>query len=508
MGVNLEKLNFDGFKAGNESDPIIKNNILSRIARMRALLIVIPTLTGCMNAQEGDFEQDEYVYSESDGGSEEKDIDADNVSVDAGSDVAIDSADETDAGEMNVREVEKELQNSEYAKILENYENLQGLREKLLTTYVELGGNEYDTWYRMVLNFLVNDYDPNQNFEDFVDSVRINMPAQGKPDSTFLLRVAHSLWLEQSGNVNWSLKDYSKEEIDYLFATNGLYTGEAVEIDDAVSPYGAPRVKFFDQNDIFYRQDPYREAQVEEDMAYQLFPIARKLVGDDVDETVRNVVRWSKNNFFHFDSDYSEAVYEDGREPAEENDFGENYRPANLKRFFEERAEGCHGPALLVADMLKVLNIPAHNYQAITSHGVVYIPVLDRFVHGDHISGYQSAFVEDQLIKPEDIKEAVLNGDEMMTEYLASTQFCDGDAGDGTFCPCRSLKRVGEFLTAFSFGGAIAESISAECLANYQREMVSYDFEMLEESGHKTLMSYPMPIKGLVELADPDKEIW
>ncbi len=377
-----------------------------------------------------------------------------------------------------------------------------------MNTYVDLGGQEYDTWYRMVLDFLVNDYDPNQEFENFIDSVRLNMPAQDEPDSTFLLRVAQSLWLERSGTVSWSLKDYSKEEIDYLFAINGLYTGEAVEIDDVVSPYKVPRVKFFDQNGIFYRQDPYREAQVEEDMAYQLYPIAKKLVGDDVNETVRNVVRWSKNNLFHFDSDYSDSVYEDGREPAEENDFGDSYRPANLKRFFDERAEGCHGPALLVADMLKVLNIPAHNYQAITSHGVVYIPGLDRFVHGDHISGFQSARVEDQLIKPEDIKEAALNGDEMMTEYLANTPFCDGDAGDGTFCPCRSLKREGENLVAFSFGGAMAESISAECLANYQREMVSYNFELVSEGGKTTLMSYPMPIVGLSVLTDPNVDIW
>ncbi len=108
MKLSVEKSDFERFREnGSGSDIIVRDNIFGRVLKLRALILMMPALAGCMNAENDDFEQEEYSYYEQDAGMDKGDADSGDLLNDSAPDSVEngDVASETD--NMNVREVEK-----------------------------------------------------------------------------------------------------------------------------------------------------------------------------------------------------------------------------------------------------------------------------------------------------------------------------------------------------------------------------------------------------------------
>jgi hypothetical protein len=133
------------------------------------------------------------------------------------------------------------------------------------------------------------------------------------------------------------------------------------------------------------------------------FSIARDLIAGQTshfDATAALTV-WLQQSFFHAYDDYPWDVYLDGREPLTTG--GPVAYPTSLMRVYEERVVGCHEPSIILEGMLHSLNIPALRLN-VHGHGAVYLPTLDRYVHGDHMAMYTAAPPGTLLLTPDEFR--------------------------------------------------------------------------------------------------------
>jgi hypothetical protein len=265
--------------------------------------------------------------------------------------------------------------------VLRTYSSLENARRRLDEMVVTTGPGETMTG-RQIIEWLLltRGYDPTaandvkeQVFAPF-DS--FTFPHVGA--RIFLVNVATGLWAEAYGLCRWSLAHYSVEEVDSLFVENNSTVRDPdPALDRGALPADMPNVE--------HHWHPMPSLVVE-GAHYKQFNLAHRLAQSAAsqEEAAALVVVWLQQNLFHshYSPPYAWDVYLDGREPRD--DGGPVAYPASIDRIYDERVSGCHEATVILEGMLHSLNIPAARLM-VHGHGVLYLPTLDRYVHGDHV---------------------------------------------------------------------------------------------------------------------------
>jgi len=255
-----------------------------------------------------------------------------------------------------------------YQEMLDTYPNLQQVTAALKS--MSFGGtNGYDR----VLSVLGGTYHPQQDWPTLEALFDQQLPATILQRKIFLVRTIHILWMEKHGGLPWTIKDYSKDEINALFYEKWVNN-------DSANPALQPKLSIPSQT-INY--EAYADLQLELEASCRLHALALKLRSNTQELTVTNAIRWIKTEFFHACTGWGFDTY-NGKPNIYVSGAG-CFLPANLDSLFAERIIGCHEPVMLLSEILRSLNIPAVNLN-IFSHAVTYIPGPDRYVHGDHLA--------------------------------------------------------------------------------------------------------------------------
>ncbi len=280
--------------------------------------------------------------------------------------------------------------------LLENLPSLATTRERLQEMTVFDGGIVV-TGLELLRWLLINNgYDPEWSYaqkELALEGLdRREFHNQG--EKIFLIIVAHGLMVEVKGLVPWSLQDYSAEEINNLFIEDAALHYASPSLDRGTLPTDMPN--------LYSHAHPMGGEIVEQAHLLQ-FSIARDLIAGQTShfDAAAALTVWIQQSFFHAYDDYGWNVYLDGREPLDTG--GPVAYPTSLMRIYEERAVGCHDPSIMLEGMLHSLNIPALRLN-VHGHGVVYLPTLDRYVHGDHMAMYTAAPPGTLLLTPEEFR--------------------------------------------------------------------------------------------------------
>jgi hypothetical protein len=99
-----------------------------------------------------------------------------------------------------------------YRDLLDNTPNLQ----QVVTTLKGISMNNGGTGYDAILRTLIN-YHPDLSWKSQERLFSCRMKTDYLFNKTFLVRTVHILWMEQNGQLPWSIKNYSKDEIRGLF---------------------------------------------------------------------------------------------------------------------------------------------------------------------------------------------------------------------------------------------------------------------------------------------------
>lgn len=281
------------------------------------------------------------------------------------------------------------VQGKDLISFLDSYESLSRVKSKLLSMKVTDKNTKSETNGYEVLKKLINEkrYNPQiyitkSNFlKDFFTNY--NLPQTGS--ELFLINIAGGLWTEAYGNFGWSLKDYNQNEIDGLFIQN-----DSLNDNNPDSLVGRPLVPNMPHTEL--QLSLYLPSQIVEDAHFKQYNLAMKLVNGSKNqkEAVENVLLWGEKNFFHpIDepgNSWTWGVYLDGRSVVSKNISPETSFPLSIERIYDERAIGCQEPTVLLEGILHNLNIPAVRLW-VWRHGVLYLPTLDAYIHGDSVVG-------------------------------------------------------------------------------------------------------------------------
>ncbi len=270
--------------------------------------------------------------------------------------------------------------------ILDTYTSLGTIRVRLEKMNLSNSLSGQDMTGRELLEWILIDreYDPrdanydNEEIMDALDTYIFPYPSA----RIFLINVATGLTIEAHGWVPWSLKDYSVDDIENLFIEDESFRTTDPTLHKGDFPQGLPNAvnHWHNMDDILIEEAHYKQ-----------FNLARRLAEDATNQqdAVAAMVVWLQQNFFHAVSPgYAWDVYLDGQAPREGP--GQVAFPLSLERVYEERVSGCHEPTLILEGMAHSLNIPAVRL-SIHGHGVLYLPTMERFIHGDHVIAYTDA---------------------------------------------------------------------------------------------------------------------
>lgn len=215
-------------------------------------------------------------------------------------------------------------------------------------------------------------------FNDYIEPYIFNYV----DDKKYIARVIHMLWYEKNKNPQWSLRDYSKQEVASIVWVNFLHGHEA---------------NFPKREQNNFTDSSYNEWDT--DSLYKLYPLALQFIKPDQEQTIKNVLRWQKKNFFHAYYEYTWNVYLDDPEQK----WDTLPKPETIEDLFNERVTGCHENTFLFVNLLRSINIPAIYYADYWGHGIVYLPSIDKYVHGDHIADFVAVTPDSILIDREEL---------------------------------------------------------------------------------------------------------
>lgn len=280
--------------------------------------------------------------------------------------------------------------------LLDNLPSLATTRERLQEMTVSDAGIVM-TGLEMLRLLLINQgYDPEWSYaqKEGVFEILDGYEFQNQGQKIFLIIVAHGLMVEVKDLVPWSLQDYSAEEINNLFIEDTALRYAYPSLDRGTLPTDMPNLRS--------HTHPMGGEIIEQAHLLQ-FSIAHDLIEGRTShsDAIATLTVWIQHSFFHAYDDYPWDVYLDGREPLDTG--GPVAYPTSLMRVYEERVVGCHEPSIMLEGMLHSLNIPALRLN-VHGHGVVYLPTLDRYVHGDHMAMYTAAPPGTLLLTPDEFR--------------------------------------------------------------------------------------------------------
>jgi hypothetical protein len=375
--------------------------------------------------------------------------------------------------------------------VLDSYPSLATVRQRLDDMLVVTGPGDETKTGRELLGWIFDAqrYDPTANNavkeQVFAPLDDYRFPHVGA--RIYLISVATGLWTEAQGLVPWSLADYSVEEINNIFIEN-----EATDYmpDPALHRGDLPP----DMPNVYAHSHP-EPSVIVEGAHYKQFNLAHRLAGGAAtqEEAAAQLVVWMQQNFFHaIAPDYTWDVYLDGREPLQRG--GPHAYPTTIERIYEERVSGCHEPTILLEGMLHSLNVPAVRLM-VHGHGVLYLPTLDRYVHGDHVVGATDAPPGILLLTPDEFRPFAEDEDWIYHIRINKWQ--------SAFISM-PLYREGEYLYIHARGvvqGACIE-VSEEEWDRITRQLSAYNLQ--RDEGQCDVTSDMVRIRTLDELNDED----
>ncbi|MFH1637347.1 MAG: hypothetical protein ABIB71_02905 [Candidatus Woesearchaeota archaeon] len=257
--------------------------------------------------------------------------------------------------------------------LLYAYGSLSPVRDKI----IEINGFEA---LEEILD-IYNPYEPISQKENKFDAVFERYGYLDEEGRIFLIHVAHSLWLESSDIVPWSLKDYSRDEIAILllWRYEESYHSMSSLIDNAQ----------FSSED-----SSWRLGNASKDW-YKAFPLAKGLAegSESQLQAAGKIIEWAEKNFLHAESGWGwEDTY----------GYPRNIMRYTLEELFQERIVGCQTTSMVVPAVLQSINIPAYKIWR-DQHGVAYMPSLDLYVHGDFIADYAAIPASDLLMTKDEL---------------------------------------------------------------------------------------------------------
>jgi hypothetical protein len=375
--------------------------------------------------------------------------------------------------------------------ILDAYASLEPVRQRLdAMTITKKQDGSVITGRQMIEWLLVTQqYDPTAA-NDVNEQLFANLDGYAFPHPgarIYLINVATSLYVEAHRLVPWSLENYSPYEIRNLFIEDDTFKVRDHSLHHGDLP---------DMPNTTWYQHPLSD-KIVEDAHYKQFNLALRITKDasTQQEAIEQIIGWIQQNFFHaIAPDYGWEVYLDGREPL--NTGGPVAFPTSIERIYEERVSGCHIPTVLQEGMLHSLNIPAVRVM-IHGHGVLYLPTLDRYVHGDHILGGTNVPPGIRLYTPDEIRPFAENADWIF--QIARDKY-------QVTLPM-PLYRDGDYLyiyadKVFQADRQTCIEISKEEWARMAEQVSSYNVRY--DTENCVISSDRVPIRTLTELSAPD----
>ncbi len=282
------------------------------------------------------------------------------------------------------------VQKKDLISILNSYESLSKVREELISmkivdknTKSETSG--YEVLMRLIIEKKYNPQIYTNNKGNFLNSFFSEYELPQKGSKLFIINIATGLWAEAYGNLGWSLRDYSKNEIDSLFIQN-----DSLNDDSANATIGRPRVPNMPNTEL--QLSLYLPAQIVEDAHFKQYNLAMKLAGGarNQKEAAENILLWGEKNFFHPvdepGNSWTWSVYLDNRKVDPKQVSPETSFPLSIERIYDERVVGCQEPTVFLEGIFHNLNIPAVRLW-VWRHGVLYLPTLNKYIHGDSVVG-------------------------------------------------------------------------------------------------------------------------
>ena len=276
--------------------------------------------------------------------------------------------------------------------ILDNYKSLSGVRDKLISMKVKdkttsLNINGYEVLKKLINEKKYNPQGKNAAKKELLDNFFINYDLPQTGSKLFLINIASGLWAETYSGLPWSLKDLKQSEVDGLFIQN-----DSVNDYNRNASIGRPAVPKMPNTEL--QSTLYQTNQIVEDAHFKQFNLAMKIAkgSKNKKEATENIILWAEKNFFHA-YDYGEAggswtwgVYTDGRPIGSSVVSYDNSFPLSIERIYDERIIGCQEPTVFLEGIFHNLNIPAVRL-SVWGHGVLYLPTLNMYIHGDSIAG-------------------------------------------------------------------------------------------------------------------------
>lgn len=365
-----------------------------------------------------------------------------------------------------------------YKEMLDTYPNLQQVTTALKNT--SFGStNGYDA----VLSVLGGTYNPTEDWLTLRALFDQQLSTTIMQQKIFLVRTIHILWMEKHGRLPWTIKDYSKDEIDALF-----YEGWVSFLDPSL----IPRLSIPTQDFSF---EEYADLELELEASYKLHELALKMKANTRELSVTSAVRWIKTEFFHAYDSWGFDRY-NGEPDVYVTDAG-NFLPADLESLFDERIVGCHEMVMLLSEILRSLNIPAVNVN-VFGHGVTYIPSLDSYVHGDHLATRPLVPVSLMLLTKDEIVQCS-DQDSMLYGLLNNKIKAVFDPTLAFLFTC-VIGRVGNTLTlCIDYSWTIP--VPANIVDAFQTEAQQYNIQY--DATTMKFTSQAVPIQSLVSLSIP-----
>ncbi|MFA4955224.1 MAG: hypothetical protein WC641_08010 [Patescibacteria group bacterium] len=387
----------------------------------------------------------------------------------------------------------------DYLLMFENYPGLKPYKDYLEKISFVTNKEGHETGLHLVLDVLENTYDA--DIGNVEEEFRLKERLAGVPvqHQVLIIRIVHALWVEKHQVVPWSLKDYSLEETAALLYDPYLAAENQVAVPKPSS------------QDAIYSSTPmevYPEVQLELDASYKLYALAKKMASPNKNQILINSIRWIKSNNTHTYTDQDGTVwdwdrYSDGR-PDSEKKFHlgtgfDIFIPRNLDRYFDERIGGCHEPVIVLAGLLRSLNIPAYNINY-EGHGMTHIPGSHTYVHGDHMALMPATPSSLLLVDNTACKQGISSGDSMMVNVLNQKIDAAFPGEETIYFKGIHVLRKNDTLLLSLFN----DKVSPIIFETIKSEAPQYSVNV-EQGG---VTGHPVKIKSLNELSGPSDDPW
>lgn len=267
---------------------------------------------------------------------------------------------------------------TEYDRIFA-FPSLQAIKEDLASiSAVDVNGQSYNG--REIVDRFLASYNPNTGAEGlqqttaywqtytnyFRDSGSRSYKMPRAHMTLYLYKIAHAVWAEAHGDLPWSLRDNSTDDLQASFWESGttlLYP------DDLAQPF-IPHIEF--EYSVYGLAWPIVEPIVEVESLYHAWSLAQKLRRETVEATTLNTIKWVKDSFalhtYFGNTDPKASIFETALRVRHIGDYG----------FYGARLMQAVLTSLNIANVvfLPTAALPTQPARPI----YLYVPALKRFI--------------------------------------------------------------------------------------------------------------------------------